>query len=338
MEQATAPVAFRPVISLDLGAVSAPAFAEALLKFKAWSDREPPDPDLPVQTGWCQITPEIAGKLLRRNKMNRKVSLETVRKYARRMKEGEWHPTGQPILISGGEVFDAQHRLWACYFSGCTFPSYVIADVPEQVDLFAYLDDAKVRSAADALHTAGENGLSATLAAAVKLSFRYDAGRPALSILRQPSIRPMDNIEVLAYARHNPGLREACHDVVSNYGKAVDLIGNKGIAGFVAWKITVRHGRDALHDFMVPLGSGANLEEESPILALRNRLIEVAEADKDALRPLHVLALIIKGFNMHIQGYVMKQRNGKLNMTDNEKYPLFEDVAPVPVPAPIAAE
>ena len=95
--------AWTPQFAADLNSISGAAFQQLLSDFKTWSDSEPLGPLPPeVQNGWCNLTPRIAEALLRRNKQNRKVSLETVRKYARIMLAGEWRKTGQPGLLSEG--------------------------------------------------------------------------------------------------------------------------------------------------------------------------------------------------------------------------------------------
>jgi hypothetical protein len=81
-----------------------------------------------------------------------------------------------------------------------------------------------------------------------------------------------------------------------------------------------------LDDFMVPLGSGANLAEDSPILALRNRLLREAEEDGTLNQPRR-LALVIKAFNLHIAGKRVTGRGG-LYVRDNEKFPRLDDVQP----------
>lgn len=62
-----------------------------------------------------EITPEMAKEMLERNmKNNRRVSKETVMRYARIMKAGGWNLTHQGIAFdTDGELIDGQHRLHA---------------------------------------------------------------------------------------------------------------------------------------------------------------------------------------------------------------------------------
>ena len=317
-----------PAVSLNLDTAGAPAFAEAMLAFYQWSDAQPPLGPLTMQNGWHDITPQMSEDFLRRNTTNRKVSLQTVRKYYQAMKAGEWHRTGQPLIVNkAGKAEDLQHRCWASYFGQVSFPSYVITDAPVDVDLFAYIDDCKPRSAADALQTSGMNGLSPAIAAAIKLAWRYD--NKVLTILKQQRIREMSIPEVLDFGRANASIEEAAHFVITNHVKAVGAIGNKGVAVFFAWKVMTIYGVTVLEDFMFPLGSGANLGEDSPVLALRNRLLKEDEDEAKMNQPRR-LALLIKAFNMHLAD--KKVGNRGLYVRDNEKFPRFEEIANVELP------
>jgi hypothetical protein len=311
---------WQPRFRLDLETASATAFQDLVSQFREWAASEPA-PRLQLSNGWHEITPQVSEQLLRNNRANRKLAFKTVLKYASAMANGEWKRTGQPILINErGQVEDCQHRAWASYLGGHSFPSYVVADIPFEPDLFAYIDDCKPRSAADALYTSGNNGLSPILAAVVKIAFRYD--HQALAIMKQPRIRDMSTREILEYTRNNPGLGKAAHTLMGSYHRAALVIGNKAVAAFFAWKVISLYGEDVLDDFLGPLGSGALLSEDDPVLALRNRLIREGEQDDDLRQP-HRLALLIKGFNMHMAG-VKTGRRG-LYVRDNERFPRFEE-------------
>lgn len=73
-----------------------------------------------MKTDTAYITPQAAKTMLANNKLNRKVNVSAVEKYARDMKAGKWQLTHQGILIGrGGRVIDGQHRLMAIVRSGC---------------------------------------------------------------------------------------------------------------------------------------------------------------------------------------------------------------------------
>src|SRR5262245_12811859 len=155
-------MAFTAKFHLDLQSASARAFSALLDDFESWRATEP-SREIDLSNGWKVITAEIAEAMLVRNRVgaNRRPTEDTVKYYARQMIGGEWKKSGQPIIFSDrGVVLDCGHRLWASYLSGASFPTYLVGDVAHDDALFAYIDNSKARSPADALASAGLNGMS----------------------------------------------------------------------------------------------------------------------------------------------------------------------------------
>jgi hypothetical protein len=303
-------------VELDLEKASNRAFEEAVAALYAWSAEQEPVGPLNKVSGWYRVDPLTAQDFLRRNVCNREPSLATVRRYLYDMQNDNWRKTGQGLVFNtAGKLNEGQQRLWACYFGKVSFETFIVTDAPEDADLFAYYDDVKPRSAADALHTSGLNGVAKHIAVAVQLSHRYE--HEALAILKQPKIHRLNNREVLYYSRTHPTLNETAHLILSNYGKAVSVIGDKGVAIFFSDKVISLFGEERLDAFLVPLGSGANLEENSPIIGLRNRLFAEEKINRE-----RILALTIKAFNYFQQGTKLSKRG--LYVADNEKFPRLE--------------
>lgn len=83
-----------------------------------------------MKTELMNITPDIAIEMLSRNSSNRKVRDNRVKFYAKQMREGDWHLTGQTISFdTNGQLLDGQHRLWAIVESDCTVPFLVVTGV-----------------------------------------------------------------------------------------------------------------------------------------------------------------------------------------------------------------
>jgi hypothetical protein len=314
-----------PAVTLDLATASGPAFEEAKAKFRDWAKVGPAD-DLILKDGWLTITPEIAEKMLRRNAMNRKIGLAPVKKYAHDMASGEWAETSQGLGFDDkGHLVDGQHRLWACYLSGVPFATYVVTSVKSRKHLFAYYDTGKLRSAGDALYTSGNNGLSSILAGAIQLASLYD--NHALHIYKSKG-RRLSNPETLQYASEHPNLSAATHMIEANFSRAIQVIGSKPVAAFFAWKAIEAYGENELEDFLLPLGTGANLAEDSIILALRNRLMNAGadDGEKGMSKP-HRLALLIKAFLMNVNGEKLPKRG--VYLRDNEPFPRLDPPADV---------
>jgi hypothetical protein len=293
-------------------------FAQAMTQFVNAFDGLPLPP-LDLTDGWHNITPEIAENLLRRNPANRKPSFGTVVYYARLMVIGAWKKTGQPIIVDANQMLlDAQHRLLASYFSGASFPSYVVTGVPAEQNLFAFIDNCKARTAKDALQTAGHNGTAAAIAAAVRIALQYDAG--AFSVVRKGKVDRPSPAEVLSYAMANPRLEEAAHLQTGEYKSATALIDHKGISVFAAWQILENYTEDRLDEFMSQLGSTEVLEENSAIAALRKKLTDDQVAD-EPMPGYHKLGYITKAFN----AWRLDQPMRRLNLKTDELWPQFVD-------------
>jgi hypothetical protein len=76
--------------------------------------------DVPLITDVTElVTPELAEKILKRNKNNRPINWRKVEEYARLMTEGKWKLHSQGIVIDAdGNLLTGQKRLWAIIYSG----------------------------------------------------------------------------------------------------------------------------------------------------------------------------------------------------------------------------
>ncbi|GAA5137513.1 hypothetical protein GCM10023213_14380 [Prosthecobacter algae] len=110
-----------------------------------------------VQTRWMDVSPEMARLWLLNNFNNRKVSMDTVRSYAREMVNNKWIPTHQGIAFnSRDELIDGQHRLMAIEMSGETVRMLVTFGLPTRVENTRMtgmdaVDRGKTRTVADQL-------------------------------------------------------------------------------------------------------------------------------------------------------------------------------------------
>jgi hypothetical protein len=264
---------FAPMVRLDLKTASREAFADTVRSFNEQAAAQPKAPLPFTHDGWHDITPAMAEVGLARNAGNREPVLSQVKKNALDMEANNWKPTGETIVFNQeGDLNDGQHRLWAGYLSLKTFRSFVVGSAPVEKNLFAYYDRGKLRSAADALHTAGMNGLGKVIARAIaELAIRYD--HDALGPVKSVRFRPINQPEVLDYAQTHDAFVRATHLMFGNYPDAVRVIGSKQAAAFFAWLVVRAYDEAVLERFCKPLGSGANLTEDDPILDVREKLM-----------------------------------------------------------------
>jgi hypothetical protein len=306
---------FTPKVRLDLMTASNEAFATTVKSFHDEMAREHRStrPAMPFdKSGWHRITPEMAEAALARSAGNREVVLGQVRSYALDMTADDWKKTGEAIVFNErGELNDGQHRLWACYLSGQSFDCYVVVDAPVVENLFAYYDSGKNRSAADALHTAGLNGLGRVHANAIQLLIRYENN--TLGPIKSIRFRKINTREVLAFAQKHPDYLHAVDRMFGKFPETVRVIGDKGAAAAFAWLITRSYDDGVVDHFLRALGSGAMLNEDDPILALRTALMIPAEDPAIKLKPRTRLALLTKAFMMSVAGQAMNRtRGGKI--------------------------
>lgn len=315
---------FAPQFKLDLETASTQAFNKLLEDFEAFRASAPQRP-LPFQNGWVTVDQEAAEGLLMRNPLggNRKPALPTIKYYARQMLAGTWVPTGQPILVNKeGKVEDASHRLWAAYLSGASFPTYIITDVPVHPTLFAYIDAGKGRSAADALATAGLNGVARQMAAVVSMALAYEHG-----CFTATTKKPMDKVspmEFVTYVQQHTNLKLGTRLMNGEYLAASNVIGHKDVAGFTAFQILELHGEDVLDSFANEVGTiPEEPEEGDPIEALRKVLAD----DERTLTPMkkhQVLGHVIKAFN----AWLREEKVKRIQLRVNEAFPRFATAVP----------
>jgi hypothetical protein len=319
-ETLTSSVAWTPKFTLDLQAASAKAFANVLEDFETWRQTEP-QRELDLSNGWKIITQQTAEGMLLRNPVgsNRKPTLPTVTFYARQMETNEWKKTGQPILFdTEGKLLDAGHRLWAAYLSGASFPSYVIGDVPADESLFAYIDNCKARTAADALATAGLNGLSKQLGSVISIAMQFEHN--CFTASTKKPLGKVAPIEVVHYAKENESLRQAVRLMAGEHKAAAKTLLYKDVAGFLAFQILELHGEEVLDDFMAAIGRvGENEHDEGSPIAAIQKVMEEDQHSNEPMQKHQILGHAIKAFNAYVLGEKVK----KITLKVNETYPRF---------------
>jgi hypothetical protein len=96
------------------------------------------------------ITPSIAAKYLSKNASNRPLQKQWVRELSKRMSDGDWKLSAEPIIFdTDGNLANGQHRLNAVIESGTSQTLMVVRGQP--VESFFILDQGKKRSMADAV-------------------------------------------------------------------------------------------------------------------------------------------------------------------------------------------
>jgi hypothetical protein len=265
---------------------------------------------LPVRTGWHDVTPEIAINLLRRNRpgANRWLDPATVFYYADQMARNDWKATGQGILVDkNGRLIDAQHRLYAVVISGATIKSFVVTDIEPEEDLFAYIDNAKARSPAAALQTAGFNGVASVIAKVLRFAeeVRYGVYNPSGAT----KLARMSPAQILKLPEGYPNAQRAARSVASDWSEAAKYLGGrKDMVAYVGMRIMDEHDEYIADDFFeAVMEEDDTRESDHPIAALRKEIDKDAKAKKQ-MRRHHLAAILILAFNAWYLKQTMPKR------------------------------
>jgi hypothetical protein len=267
-------------------------------KFTEWAKAMPVTEPLPLTTGWHVITPQMAEDLLRRNQTNRKLVWSHVQYIAGMMRKGEWVATGQTLCFDeDGNLTEGQHRLYGCLMSNSPFETFVVTGVKKVNNLFAFYDNAKSRTPADALRTAGYNGVSATAAAVIKIAEGIKAGVYTASTAgTQRKIAPHEFLE-LVHAYPNAVL--ASRLASSDYEDVVKWSGHKDIIGYLLMAIMDIHGQEVADEFFREfLYASTELPTDSPILAFRKLVEQDRKKIRGNMKRHQFLGNLIKCFNL----------------------------------------
>jgi hypothetical protein len=318
-----------PAVSLDLLNATTAKFKEVEKAFVEWC-RTTTAPLMPVpENGWHHLTPQHCEGYLRRNIKNREIVLRDLQSYGVQMVNNQWKKTGESVIFTDqGNLADGQKRLWAAYLTNTAFDTYVVSDVPDEPYLFAYIDAGSSRTPADALWTAGINGMSKNIAQTIKqLAIRFEQGKLTTrgTILGDPITNP----EILGFMQNNPGLNQGAHLIHGSYASAAKRLDSPIVATFVAWQVLENYGEETLDRFLSKLME-RDLSRNDPVGALQV-VLEKHRKAKDAAKSAAerrnhlstnlLLAYVIKGFN----AWLLNQTVRSLGVESTEAFPLFAE-------------
>lgn len=256
-----------------------------------------------------RITPDVAAALLGANQGNRHLRPTVVSRYARDMAAGDWLVNGETIKLStSGRILDGQHRLAAVVESGATIETFVVRDLPDEVQ--DTVDRGLPRNIADALRLHGETSAN-VLAGAICQVIVMRSPQPASNALSWPSTP-----EAVRWLDANPSIRASVH---ATYSAAMSLRAPHTTFAALHYLFAALDPDDA-DAFFASLQSGAALVEDSAVFALREVLIRewVVPRRMDRHR---LQALCIKAWNAWRKGTPVKQLKWKTGGARPEDFP-----------------
>lgn len=249
-----------------------------------------------------------AKEFLAVNTVNRPLKKSHVSYLAGVMRRGEWEENGEAIMFdSSGRMINGQHRCHSVIISGVPIKTLVIRGLSDKA--FATIDQGSKRTAGDVLGISGEKN-SAMLAGAARafVALENTYKDDGFSIRHNASISAKLAIQVVERA---PILREFIADIYAA-GSVKGLPGSKLAAVMAYASMYGSHG-DKCKEFIRQLGSGADLSQTSPVLKLRERLINARCA------PVEAFYLIIKAWN----AFALEKQMLRLTYKNGESLPVI---------------
>lgn len=266
-----------------------------------------------------RVGPAQAKILLSNNPSNRKPSKKRVEELANEMMAGRWMQNGDTIRIGKNKVLlDGQHRLMAIVESGVSLELAIAYDLDPNV--FSTIDRGKKRSTADILHITGERN-AAEVAATCRwiLMYRFsDRARKWMNDKDASRISIDYYIDLMAKEGND------IHQSVETIKPFKPKIIAPSIAMSLHVLFRLACGPDAERsmrlstEFWEMVLTGASLEDKSPELALRNRLVDNAiSMKKFSHRTL--FALCVDAWNLRVYNRavsVLRARDTFLRICD----------------------
>lgn len=237
-----------------------------------------------------EFDPESAQAALKTNTGNRHLNPSHVQKLRREMDEGRWVDNGEAIKFdNSGRLIDGQHRLSAIALMPPEFR--ITLTVVRGLDSAAQLtmDLGRKRTAGDFLTMSGY-AQGNRLAAAVRFLIDW---REHKSIIRKGT--PTSDTTIVAWVRtHEDLVEQMQEDGVWHLTMALEIEG-RVINGFMLYAYETGFGGTA-YEFLRLLHSLENLPANSPVLALRKKLMD-ARANRVKLTSRDHLGFLLVGWS-----------------------------------------
>jgi hypothetical protein len=263
------------------------------------------------QTTIVLITPNDAKRLLDNSKTkNRTVNKSNVLRYSNEMRQGKWKLNGESIKLDyDGNVIDGQHRLLAIINSNVSIETMVTTGLDPIV--FGTLDTGKKRDGSDVLSIHDVKN-SRLVASTIKMVKQLDKG---IYGDRGSSGRVLSNEDFPHIYFNDPDGYQTSVKLGTNLYKAINSAITPTLISSFHYYLMKRYGYDVATDFMDKLCLGHGLTTNSPVLALRNKLISnKMDNKKEKLFQSDLIKYMIIGFNKYYENIPSKQ----LRLPENE--------------------
>ncbi len=244
-----------------------------------------------MQVSIENITPAVASTMLKNRPYQRRIRPATVGLYVYQMQKGLWRDTGEAIKIdTEGNLCDGQHRLTAIVESGVSLDMLVVRNI--HASAFDAMDQGAPRTPGDTLSRAGFKHADSIAAVCANLR-RLDKRTMTFSTGFTHKI-PREETRRFAEAR-----RTRLESAVQ-YATSIKGLAGASILGTFFYLVEYIDQEKA-STFSEGLRTGASLEINSPVLRVRNRLLELRSATRNGLDICDLFPVLTFGWNKHIR-------------------------------------
>jgi len=253
--------------------------------------------DLLMQSEVETISPLLAAQMLENNKHNRPLDKRRSMSLANAIKRGEWVVNGDAIrFATDGQLLDGQHRLMGIVLSGKSVDTLVVRGLPPET--FTTIDlNRKSRNPRDVLALSHVPHYTQAAPIARLIYLLESTGNPYHA---HPETAPTVD-QVLAVAQR-PEVAKAVD--VAVHLKACRRMFPPALLG-LAYYTFAKDSEEHAAAFFRKLETGAGLEVDSPILALRERVAN-DRSNNAKLRPIERAGLMFKAFKFYRQGVPLR--------------------------------
>jgi hypothetical protein len=249
-----------------------------------------------MQTEIIKVTPSMARMWLEKNHMRQRNVLPThVNHLAQQMAAGQWQLNGEPVIFDeDGNVIDGQHRLYAIIQSGTEQMMLVVSGIESRA--FLTINTGRSRTAANVLAINGIKNFS-LIATVVTGVWNY---RRALTTNEgkggslNSTARPSRQDVLEEYEKNAEDYQHAAHLAM----KCKHLVG-PGPTAIVAALAIIDGSQDTevVNMFFDLISTGINIEHNSPVYRLRERLIK-NKGGMSKLSQHHLVLLTARAWNL----------------------------------------
>lgn len=237
-----------------------------------------------------EVDPAMAESWLAKNPNNRNIRQPVVQSYARDMVSGNWMLNGETLKFdTDGKLIDGQHRLSAVVTADVTVPMVVMRGV--DADVMDTVDVGAKRTYADALRLQGEDNTT-TLAAVVRRAVMWQKGARTNTGAVRPTAREMNT-----FIAENPQIRTS-GELAARLSTRTLLPAS--VIGLCHWLFSPLEPDEA-DWFLARVADGDGLPSNSPISALRNRIVKM-RVGGGRVNETEALALVVYAWNAHRAG------------------------------------